>query len=464
MHPPSSRRHTYAAPAAPPAAKARPRHATAGGAILARALVAGLAACATYEPAPVDLAAHAAAFALRAPAAASLADGLDRAEAAHLALWFHPELRRARLQAGVARVEFDESGRLNDPQLQFNVEHILESAVPHRWLVGTGLALTLPLTGVQARQRDLAGSEFDAARLAARTAEAKVLGELDLAWSQWSAAVRRRELQQALLERLRALETIATRLADAQEIPRAEARAFTLQRLAREIEIAGLDATIEQRHFAVRALLGLPPDLELPLVAAIDVPPRLPAAAADPAPHAPLLASGPQVMEAAAAHQVAERQLALEVSQQWQSFSVMPGYTEEDAQPRPTFWFALPLPLWNRNVRAIAAARAQREVAAETLRIALERALQELARTTAQLQRTRALRDRVESDLLPLAEQQLQDGRTLAERGQLDTLLLLQAVLSLHDAQQSAVDAAVAEAAAQVAWNSLFWPTVEEAR
>src|SRR5687767_2237720 len=83
------------------------------------ALAAG---CQTYEPEPVDLAAHAAAFAARLPSSPEVAafaerlgraeaerpfafdptDGLDRTEAQVLALLFHPELRTLRARAGIA--------------------------------------------------------------------------------------------------------------------------------------------------------------------------------------------------------------------------------------------------------------------------------------------------------------------------------------------------------------------------
>lgn len=422
------------------------------------ALLLALAAssCQSYEPAPVDLAAHAAAFAARTVSPPT-EKGLDRAAARLVALVFHPELRQARLRAGVAKVEFDESGRLRDPVLQGYFERFLND-VADPWIYSGALAITVPLTLGYGHERDLRQSQWDEALAAARTAEAAVVDELDRAWMQWSAAVQRNLLLRDLVDRLRDLEAIAERLAAAGEIPRLEARAFTLQRLARSAELAAGEAEQEQRERTVRQVLGMPPAARLELVPSLVVPPRT--ALAD---HE-RLAAGPRLSVPLCRHQVAERTLALEVRRQWPDLQLTPGFNDEDGEPRATFGFQIPLPLWNRNQAAIAAARAQRELTAEALRTALERALQDLDRAERLLRQSRARLQLVERDLLPLCEQQLEDGRLLAERGQLNTLLLLDAVLALHDARAAALAAQVAETEAQIEWNSLFWPDADPPR
>jgi transcription termination factor Rho len=66
----------------------------------------------------------------------------------------------------------------------------------------------------------------------------------------------------------------------------------------------------------------------------------------------------------------------------------------------------------------------------------------------------------LETQLLPLAELQVTEAKRLAELGQLDTLLILDAVTRAYDAQLAVIDATLAEAEATVDLNALFWPSL----
>jgi hypothetical protein len=66
----------------------------------------------------------------------------------------------------------------------------------------------------------------------------------------------------------------------------------------------------------------------------------------------------------------------------------------------------------------------------------------------------------VETQLIPLAQQQIEDARALAELGQLNTLLILDALTRSYEAKALAIDSALAEAEATVELNTLFWPTL----
>ena len=120
------------------------------------------------------------------------------------------------------------------------------------------------------------------------------------------------------------------------------------------------------------------------------------------------------------------------------------------------FGFAMKLPLWNRNAGPIATATAERAVAAERLRGALERALQDLDALTIRRDAALAQRERIETVLLPLVERQIADSQRFTEPGGLE--LWLDAVLRADDARTTALSAATAEAAATAALNQLFWP------
>ncbi len=446
-------------------------HAPSFAGLLAGIVAAG---CQSYSPAPVDLAEHARQFAERVPDAASirqfaqrladhdpashafdLDDGLDLKEGRYVALLFNPELRTIRLRAGVAQASAENAGRWPDPVLNADFAKILES-VDHPWLAGGSLGLTLPITGRPGLEKDMAESRHARALTEARVAEAHALDTLDAAWARWSAARLADELLGDLVQRLMALESIATRLADAQEVNRVEARAFTLERVSRQSQLVRAKAAVAAAEIDIKQVLGLPPERPITFLPALTISARV----ADAGQRRQHLLDSPRVALAGREHDVTERHLALAIRKQWPELTLFPGFQEEDAQPRAALGFSLPLPLWNVNAREIAETRAAREVAAEALRGSLERAVQDLARAEVRREAALSQRSLVDTQLVPLAEQQVADGRRLAELGQLDTLLILDALTRSHEAKALAIEAALAEAEATIEINALFWPTL----
>lgn len=444
------------------------------------ALLAGWVgtACQSYAPAPVDLRAHARAFAARVPDAASirefaerlhqqdpsrptfdLSDGLELSEARCVALLFNADLRTVRLRADVLAAAAEHAGSWPDPELSGAFEKILKS-VEHPWLAGGAIGLTLPITGRPGLEKDLAHTRHALALLEARSTEAHVLDALDAAWTRWSAGHMRADLIADLVQRLTALEAIATRLAGAQLLTQPQARAFTLERVARQAHAVQAHAAVAVAEIELWQVLGLPVESPLQLLPSIAVPDRVPARAAATEDGSAHLLDSPRVALARGAHAVAERKLALAVRKQWPELTLLPGFGEEDAQPRATLGFTLPLPLWNGNARDIAETRAERAAAAEALRISLERATLDLARADVRRAAAQSQRQLVDSELVPLAEQQVADGRRLAELGELDPLLILDALTRAYEAKALAIDAALAEAEATIERNALFWPTL----
>ena len=90
----------------------------------------------------------------------------------------------------------------------------------------------------------------------------------------------------------------------------------------------------------------------------------------------------------------------------------------------------------------------------------METATHALARAEARSAVAAAQRQLLETQLLPLAELQVTEAKRLAELGQLDTLLILDAVTRAYDAQLAVIDATLAEAEATVDLNALFWPSL----
>ncbi|MBL8727031.1 MAG: TolC family protein [Planctomycetes bacterium] len=423
--------------------------------------------CHSYAPAPVDLAEHARAFAARladasallaekpaAPGAApfDLGDGIDRREAHLLALWFHPDGRLARRRAGVAEVVRDEAGRWVDPTLDVDVARILET-VPHPWLVVTRIGFTLPLSGRLQLERDLATAAHATALVEARTIEAELVRRTDAAFAHWRADRRRADLLRDLCARLGELEAIAVRLAAAGERTQQEARAFTLERLLRQAELAQSEAAAAGGELTLKRLLGLHPTAPVHFVPD----PALALQVPDAAERRLQLSTGPRLAALQLGYEQSERALRLEIRKQWPDLVLSPGLDEEDAQLRLALGLSLPLPLFTGNTPAIRRAEAEREAAAEALRGRSEQAVHDLAAAELQLAAAERQRELVAAELVPLAQQQVADVRRLAELGQLEPLLMLDALVRAHTAGMQAIAADLAAAEATVAIDSLFW-------
>ncbi|MCA9312338.1 MAG: hypothetical protein KDA21_14085, partial [Phycisphaerales bacterium] len=127
-------------------------------------IVAGLVSgCQRYQPAPLDLEAHRAAldsrlvdlepiesflastFGGEQPAHFDVADGLSPGEGEVLALFYNAELRRARLDAGVAMASYEHAGLWEDPVFGFDGADVISPAAPFEF--GLTLSLTIPISG-----------------------------------------------------------------------------------------------------------------------------------------------------------------------------------------------------------------------------------------------------------------------------------------------------------------------------
>lgn len=152
--------------------------------------------CQRYQPQPLQLEAHRAAWQGRSPdditvhAFATelaetgrleipfdLTDGLSLEEAEVVALVFNPRLRESRARAGVAAATAEHAGLWEDPVLEVDALRILES-VPDPWITGIGLGFTIPVSGRLGVERSLADAERSAEATRAAVDEWLVLGEL----------------------------------------------------------------------------------------------------------------------------------------------------------------------------------------------------------------------------------------------------------------------------------------------
>ena len=145
-----------------------------------------------------------------------LADGLSLEEARVVALVGNPDLRRARLQAGVPLASAKFAGRWADPVLELGLMRNVDTG-SDPWIVGGSLGFTVPISGSLGVERDLADRQANHARLEAAVAEWELLGELDQQWIAWSATRQKAAALAGYLDELDTLVRTADRLVQAGE-------------------------------------------------------------------------------------------------------------------------------------------------------------------------------------------------------------------------------------------------------
>ncbi len=295
--------------------------------------------------------------------------GLDQTTVMTLAVFNNPNLKAARLQAGIAGAQLLQAGLLPDPQ--FNTG-FATSALNYGGALGLNQQIQTLLTR-------------GAAKAAARASAQQV--NLNILWQEWQVAEQARELfiqartNSQLLSVLRSARLLVANryLCDQAAMQRGDATAavvatdlYTLSNA--DTSLRQLQTQISVNHQALNALLGLDPSVHLHLIGPISVP-ELSAAeyrsavAALPHRRADLLALQ-------AGYQSQEETLRRAILAQFPALSAGVELERDPVEgvnaggPE----ISLSLPLFNRNRGQIAIERATRAVLRQTYQARLDSA------------------------------------------------------------------------------------------
>ena len=417
---------------------------------LAASLGLALAACRAPAPRPLAPEVHRAAWLARGPRDVSLAsflselgwsdpgrdlfdpsDGLALEEAELVALWFHPDLRIARLELARAGALRAASGRRLDGELAPELAlSMLRSTAggSDPWFLEAGLGFTLPLAGRLDAERAQAAADERAALEAVREAEWERLLELRRAWADWSALRLEGELHRDLFARTEPLAAAARRLSALGELPSLEVGLIELWRARLEARVTPLAVEAEAGELRLLELMGLAPaSRSASTPPAVVLVPRLDA----PSPPGGLPAGTPRtdhpaLARLAAEYEASEEALRLEYARRWPDLTLGPGFVDEPSETRVGLFGAVRLPPAGSNARGLARARADRELARARYDRAHEALEGRLARSAARARALALHRDELERAAVPLLERQLDEAARLAALGELPPLALLE--------------------------------------
>ena len=414
------------------------------------------AGCATFERSPLVAGEFQRVLEARRPDAAEVtgaigqpayapADGLSLPEAELLALYLNPRLRAARKAAGIPAASARFAGLWEDPEIGADALRILEG-VEEPWIAGASLSFSIPISGRLAVAKAQARAEARAALVEAWTGEANVLRELREAWTDHSAASRSLAISRDLHRRLRDLVNLTNQREEMGELIAAEAVAFRLAEARLQLDLAQLEAAEEQGRLRVLGILGLLPGTELNFTQSEIDPHPIETDLAD-----AVYERSPGVLLAASRYEAAEERLRLEVRKQYPDIALGPLYGNEEGMHRLGIGFSVPIPILNANRQAIAEAHAARDAARADWEQAVHENLSALAQGVARLAAAESRLDTLMNSIVPLANQQIEQARHLADLGEINTLLILEALQAEREAALDQIEAEAAVANARAA-------------
>lgn len=377
-------------------------------------------------------------------------DGLSLGEGETVALVFNPDLRVARLRAGVAKATAEYAGLWDDPELSIDVLNITQS-VPDPWVIGSALAFTIPVSGRLKVEKERAEVAMHAELERVAEAEWTVLRDVAEGWLEWSAHGHQLRQTEAILEQLDSVVESTSRLAEAGELPRTEASLFTIERASRRAERDRLRGELEESEQQLRSLMGLSPKAPLSLN------PTLSAGSvrtdrSEPYEGHPILA------RLRREHEVADKTLLREIKKQYPDITLGPQGESDEGQSRIGFIGAIPIPILNSNKGGIAEARAEREVALAAYETEYERMVGRLAALRARLAGVRSRRATVHDELVPLVDRQVADADRLVNLGEGESLVLLESLVRSHEAKLQLIELQLEETLVQTEIRYLLGP------
>lgn len=410
-----------------------------------------LAGCQTYRPGKLDLPAHkeswlawepthenVSSFATwlgKAPPDTkefNLGDGLSLGEGEVVAVIFNPDLRIARLRAGVAEATAKYAGLWDDPELGIDVLKIT-SNVPDPWVIGSAIGFTLPVSGRLGAEKSRAEAAMHAELERVAESEWKVVRDLRDGWLSWSAQRHRLQQTEAILAELDSIIESTSQLAEEGELLKTEAALFTIERESRRAELGRLKGDVAESEQQLRAILGLSPNATLKLLPVLSAVRNL-------SPNEEPDKTNLTLSRLQSEYEVAERTLLREIRKQYPDVVFGPQTEQDQAQTRIGFIGAIPVPILNSNKGGIAEARAEREVARAAYETEYQRIVGRLASLRARLHGIRVRRETIHDTLIPLVDRQVGDARRLLGLGEGGSLVLLESLLRAHEAKLQLID------------------------
>jgi outer membrane protein, heavy metal efflux system len=283
----------------------------------------------------------------------------------------NPALAAARFRIEEARGRLTQSGRLSNPELEFEFRHTPDF---REGAFGISFMQKFPITNRLRLEKAISRAELAAAEAEVRDAERKLRATVEVAAIKIVALEQQRILRDKQLVNSREAAQATVKRAAVGEASTVDAAQFELE--ARQLETERLQLNVERATLVgeLRPLLGLRVNDTLSMTGDLAVPDRLPSSR-------PNVADRPDVVAAHHAAEAAEQAVKLAIKNKWEDFGAGLIAEAERSEDEPEgltneamvgFRFSLPLPFWNKNEGRIqesraAAQRARKETEARVV-------------------------------------------------------------------------------------------------
>jgi cobalt-zinc-cadmium efflux system outer membrane protein len=344
---------------------------------------------------------------------------LDAQSAAREALRANPDREVALERIEVARGRLQQAGRLDNPELELSGGDDFAFGNEGERSGSLSFEQRFPVTARLEREREIAQGDLDIALAEVREFERTLLSEVLGTFYGVLSLEQRVAVNQELVQSLQSLEAVSERRLRAAEVSRADLNLLRVERRRLAQRGARLGAERDGARLRLLRLLGRPLDSELSVTGELE-----PTAAADPESYVTAWATRrPDVQAAELGVVRARAEAELSRAQRWEDWRLRVGVdserevfddprsSEKDAQLG--FGLVVPLPLWNRNEGAIAAADAEARRAERARAALVLRAEEEVRAARARVEALRASALEYRRAALPESTQAL----ALLERG-----------------------------------------------
>lgn len=351
----------------------------------------------------------------------------------------NPDLAAARFRVDEAVARASGAGRLANPQLETSFEH---NSAFREGRLEIGFSQRFPVTGRLRLEKELGATSLRAAEAEIRDVERRLVADARGIALKVMVQQQRRELIRHQAGIAREFADFLTESAARGESSQVDVADAKLEAASLEVRIRRIDAETAALVDELKPLLGMRVGERLTIGGALPAA-ALPADGVDPS-------DRPDMRRAQLDAGAAAQEVAIEQSRRYEdveggifaagerSEDVPAGY---DNEAIIGFRFKIPLPLWNNNDAAIAAASArQQRVEAEATALARNIRLEAEAARAGMLQWSGILRE-IDQTLLPLAEKQCALVETAWRGGQGTMQSLLLARSRLLDLSGSRLDA-----------------------
>jgi len=350
-----------------------------------------------------------------------LDDGVDLEEAQGIALVYNWELRCKRSSLAVSLAGVKYGGLWDDPVFGFDTKRILNS-VKKPWIFGNSFQVTVPVNGVKGLQKEVAKRGRLVAFAELEVAKWECLADLRRAWYEWSAlsvevAIRRNYL--AIISKVLGR---AKRLVVSNELQLVDLRLFQIEASSQKAKLQRTVLELAGKRLHILQLLGLSSECPLRLIANFEV------VEISDVQFSKIVSSHPLLLLQRLRLDESEEVLRREIRKQYPDLQIGLLNEYEDGNGKLGANVGLSLPLWNRNRQAIAEARARRLVMKRELQNRVCSLSNSLAIIKSGYELNHGYRLELEGQVLPLVERQLADISKLLQLGEVNLLLLFEAL------------------------------------